>query len=402
MILMPNERGKIQLFRGILDIENSTQIQHKFKLMAALTICVDRKRKRKDGLYQVYIRVTHYGRTAYIKTDKVVSDKCLSSSWEIIDPFVLKPLSAQVVEWLDRLNRHNISTWTARQLVDFLKSTDEELIFSDYARQYIDRMIDAGQVRNAKNYMLALRSLELHMCTNRICFSQMTSTTINRWIKSLEATARAKEMYPVCIRQIFRGALLEYNDHDAGIIRIKSNPWPKVQIPHADRPEKKAITAEACRAFFAAPLPPSNMVNPKAEIGRDVAMLILCLAGINTVDLFQLRKKDYYGGILHYRRSKTTKCRSDDGYFEIRVPEVVKSLLEKYKASDDSQALFSFCERYRNADSFNANVNGALRIFAAQWDWPMKISIRPTHSAIHGRRLRRMIAVRRLMKLALG
>lgn len=143
----------------------------------------------------------------------------------------------------------------------------------------------------------------------------MTSATINRWIKSLDKTARAKEMYPICIRQVFRAALLEFNDHDAGIVRIKSNPWPKVKIPHADKPEKKAITAEECRAFFAAPLPKTNMINPKAEVGRDVAMMILCVAGINTVDLFKLRKKDYYGGIIHYRRSKTTRSRSDGAYF---------------------------------------------------------------------------------------
>lgn len=329
--------------------------------MASLTICVDRKRKRKDGLYQVYVRVTHNGRTAYIKTDKVVSDKGLSTSWEVTDPFILKPLSAQVVEWLDLLNRQSISTWTARQVVDFLKSADEELIFSDYARRYIAAMKDNGQFRNAKNYELAVKSLELHVGTNQVKFSQMTSATISRWIKSLASTARAKEMYPVCVRQIFRGALLEYNDHDAGIIRIKSNPWPKVKIPHADQPEKKAITAEACRKFFAAPLPPSNMINPKSEVGRDVAMLILCLAGINTVDLFKLRKKDYYGGILHYQRSKTSRSRSDGAYFEIRVPEVVKPLFEKYKASEGNPALFSFSERYRNADSFNANVNGGIK-----------------------------------------
>ncbi|MDE7380576.1 MAG: hypothetical protein K2N03_00420, partial [Muribaculaceae bacterium] len=152
--------------------------------MASLTICVDRKRKRKDGLYLVYVRVTHNGRTAYIKTDKVVSEKGLSPSWEVTDPFILKPLSTQVVEWLDLLNRQSISTWTARQVVDFLKSAGEELIFSDYARRYITAMKDNGQLRNARNYEMAVKSLELHACTNQVKFSQMTSAMISRWIKT--------------------------------------------------------------------------------------------------------------------------------------------------------------------------------------------------------------------------
>lgn len=329
--------------------------------MAIFTVCVNKQRRRKDGLYQVYVRVAHNKTKTMIKTDKAVGGKGLSASMEVIDPFVLKPLSAQIVSWLDMLNRQDISAWSAKEVVEFLKNSEEELIFSDYARRYIADMQDRGQMRNAKNYQLALNSLELFTCTNKIRFSQMTSATINRWIKSLDKTARAKEMYPICIRQVFRAALLEYNDHDAGIVRIKSNPWPKVKIPHADKPEKKAITAEECRAFFAAPLPKTNMINPKAEVGRDVAMMILCLAGINTVDLFKLRKKDYYGGIIHYRRSKTTRSRSDGAYFELKVPEVVKPLFDKYQTPDDCPALFTFSQRYLNESSFNANVNGGIK-----------------------------------------
>lgn len=331
--------------------------------MAILTVCVNKQRKRKDGLYQVYIRVAHNKKSVYIKTDKVVSSKGLSESHEVIDPFVLKPLSSQIVTWLEALNRQDITNWAAKEVAEFLKNIDEEIIFSEYAKKFIAAMRDRGQLRNAKNYELAVKNLELFTHTNRIKFSQMTSATINRWINSLSETTRAKEMYPVCIRQIFRGALLEYNDHDAGIVRIKTNPWPKVKIPRADKPEKRAITAEACRAFFAAPLPRTNMINPKAEIGRDVAMMILCLAGINTVDIYKLRKSDYYGGIIHYRRSKTTRSRTDGAYIEMRVPEVLNPLFEKYRTPDDCPDLFSFALRYRNEESFNANanVNGGIK-----------------------------------------
>ena len=48
------------------------------------------------------------------------------------------------------------------------------------------------------------------------------------------------------------------------------------------------MSAEDCRRFFAAPLP---------ELGRDVAMMVLCLGGINTVDLYKLRKWTTMGGL---------------------------------------------------------------------------------------------------------
>lgn len=294
-------------------------------------------------------------------TDKVVGAKGLSSSMEVIDPFVLQPLSSQIVTWLDALNRQDISTWNARQVADFLKNMNEDLIFSDYARKHIDRMIDNGQERTAKNYKLALQHLERCIGTNQVKFAQLTSVNVNKWVGTLSGTARAKEMYPVCIRQIFRAAIDELNDYDNGIIRIKTNPWGKVKIPSADTPLKKAITAEACRAFFAAPLPESKMADPLPELGRDVAMISLCLAGMNTVDIYNLRKEDYHGGIIHYKRAKTTRSRRDDAYIEMRVPEVIKPLFDKYGAGDHTDRLFRFCDRFSTSDSFCANVNTGIK-----------------------------------------
>lgn len=294
-------------------------------------------------------------------TDKVVGAKGLSSSMEVIDPFVLQPLSSQIVTWLDALNRQDISKWNARQVADFLKNMNEDLIFSDYARKHIDRMIDNGQERTAKNYKLALQHLERCIGTNQVKFAQLTSMNVNKWVGTLSGTARAKEMYPVCIRQIFRAAIDELNDYDNGIIRIKTNPWGKVKIPSADTPLKKAITAEACRAFFAAPLPESKMADPLPELGRDVAMISLCLAGMNTVDIYNLRKEDYHGGIIHYKRAKTTRSRRDDAYIEMRVPEVIKPLFDKYRAGNHTDRLFRFCDRFSTSDSFCANVNTGIK-----------------------------------------
>ena len=340
--------------------------------MAILTVCVNKQRKRKDGCYSVYIRVAHNGKSVYMPTDKVVGAKGLSSSMEVIDPFVLKPLSSQIVSWLDALNRQDISAWTARQVMDFLKNLNEDLIFSDYGRKHIDRMIDRGQERNAKNYQLALQHMERYFGTTQVKFAQLTSVNVNKWIATLSGTARAKEMYPVCIRQIFRAAIDELNDYDNGILRIKTNPWGKVKIPAADRPNKKAITAEACRAFFAAPLPETRMIDPLPELGRDVAMMVLCLAGMNTVDIYNLRKQDYHGGIIHYKRAKTTRLRTDDAYIEMRVPEVIKPLFEKYRAGDHTDRLFRFCDRFSSSDSFGSNVNTGIKQICKSMGMPQE------------------------------
>ena len=344
--------------------------------MATFKACV--KAKRKDGFYPVYIRVIHHKKVAYIPTDKMVNDKGLSKSGEIEDPYVMQFCTNRIVEYMEILNRVDTEHWTVKDITDYLKSGYNDICFSDYARKHIDRMIDRGQQRNARNYELALQHMERFAGTTKVMFSHLTSNFVNRWIESMEQTHRAKEMYPICMRQVFKAAQVEMNDYDNGIIRIKTNPWVKVKIPKADRTEKLAITPEACRAFFSFPLPDSKMKYPLMELGRDVAMMVLCLAGINTVDLFNLRKEDYHGGIIHYQRAKTKKFRADGAYMEMRVPPILLPLFEKYAnkdAADDH--LFVFSQRHTTNDSFCANVNGGIR----QICWAMGMTKDEDYSA---------------------
>ena len=323
--------------------------------MANLKACV--RRPRKDGFWQVYIRVTHRRNAGFIKTDKMVTKKGLTKENEIKDPFVLNYCTDLIIRYNMALNQKDISAWEVGQVIEYLTTENEDVCFSDYANVHIARMINRGQERNAKNYKLAVSNLELHLGTNKIMFGQLTSVIVNKWIASLSHTHRAKEMYPVCVRQIFKAAISEYNDYDTGNIRIKTNPWLKVKIPEADLTTKRAISAEACREFFAAPLPESKQIEPLSELGQDVAMLVLCLAGINTIDLYNMQKEDYYGGVIHYKRAKTKGSRRDEAYIEMRVEPVLLPIFEKYKTSDDDPYLFRFHKRFSTSDSFCANAN---------------------------------------------
>ena len=318
--------------------------------------------KRSDGFQPVYIRVTHQRNAGFIKTGKMVATKDVSKSNDILDPVIMKYCSELIMSYQQALNDKDISNWSIKQVIEFLQLESQEINFTHYALTHIFKMEDNGQERSARNYKMALTSLQLFLGKKTIMFSDLTSDNVKRWIKELsETTRRAKEMYPTCVRQIFKAALLEYNDYDNGIIRIKNNPWPKVQIPKSDRAEKKAISAEACRSFFSAPLPETRLLDPLPELGRDVAKMVLCLAGINTVDLYALQKSDYKEGVICYKRSKTRKFRADEAYIEMRVEPILFPLFEKYKAEDDDPYLFNFHLRYRNYESFCSNVNNGIK-----------------------------------------
>ena len=327
--------------------------------MATLKATV--KSKRKDGMYVVYIRFAHNRKVSYLRTSWMVNDKGLSrNKKDILDPIVIQQTSKLITKYYDQLNRIDTQDWTVKEIVDYIQKGEEGISFSLYARKHIDKMISRGQERTSRDYKWALYSLEKFAGGNEVMFSQLTYSFLSRWIESLSKTARSKNKYPINIRQIHKAAMLDYNDDERGI-QLITNPWPKISIPKCDTPNKRAISPNMLRRFFAVVPDFSRFTHPLQELGQDVALISFCMCGINSIDLFFAKKSQYHNGIFHYNRRKTSKSRSDNAYFEIRVSQFIKPTFEKYLSKDkDSPWLFDFQDRLSTPDSFNANVNAGI------------------------------------------
>lgn len=313
-------------------------------------------------MYVVYIRFAHNRRVSYLRTSWLVNDKGISrNKKDIIDPIVIQQTSKLIVQYYEQLNRIDTQNWTVKEIVDYIQKGKNGVSFSLYARKHIDKMIARGQERTSRNYKWALNHMERFAETDNIMFSRLTSAFLNRWIESLSETNRCKEQYPVCMREVYKAALKEFNDEELGIVKLK-NPWSNVVIPRSDIPEKRAITASMLRKFFNVVPDRSRFTNPLMEVGQDVALISFCMCGLNAVDIFNAQKDQYVNGIFHYERQKTRMSRSDKGYFEVRVPEFLKPTFEKYLSRDKkSPWLFNFHDRLSTSDSFSANVNIGIK-----------------------------------------
>ena len=327
--------------------------------MATLKATV--KSKRKDGMYVVYIRFAHNRKVSYLRTSWMVNDKGLSrNKKDILDPFVIQQTSKLIDQYYNTLNRIDTQDWTVKEIVDYIQKGKDGISFSMYARKHIEKMKARGQERTSRDYKWALYSLEKFAGGNEVMFSQLTYSFLSRWIDSLSQTARSKNKYPINIRQIHKAAMLEYNDEERGI-QLITNPWPKITIPKEDTPNKRAISPNMLRRFFAVVPDFSRFTHPLQELGQDVALISFCMCGINSVDLFFAKKSQYHNGIFHYNRRKTSKSRSDNAYFEIMVPQFIKPTFEKYLSKDmASPWLFDFQDRLSTSDSFNANINAGI------------------------------------------
>lgn len=318
------------------------------------------QKTRKDGFWAVYIRFTFDGRCQFWKTSKVVSSQNVKSKSEITDPHVLSFCSSLILQWMEKLNHLDYSTWNLKEIVEYVTNDDSQVSFSSYARTYIEKI---DKPRTAKNYTLALRHLERYMGTCELMFQSLTESSLKAWIDTMvrDGKKRAKEMYPVCIRHIWRNAMKELNVPEQGIVRIKYNPWERVTIPQSDNTTKQAKSPNAIRTFFSCPIPTKPFAMSLMEFGRDVAKMAFCLGGMYCADLYALKKEDYYDGIIHYNRAKTKQCRKDSAYMEMRVPDIIKPLFKKYSSSQKKGPLFCFHEMYATEDSFCANVNSGIR-----------------------------------------
>lgn len=321
-------------------------------------VCV--RNRRKDGLWAVYLRLVHNRKVGYLKTGLLVNSDGLARNGDIKDSYVLRKCYEMIEDYAARLNRLDIRTWDVLRVKQYLMAGDPCHTFTKFADSFIANMEKSGSLNNAKVYKAAMKSLKDYLHTDEIKFDMLTRECITSWINFLGSTKRARTLYPTCVRMIFREAMLMSQDPNSEIEPITYNPWGRISIPASETPRKRAISAKLCRDFLTFKIPSGCKGSRKAQLGQDVAKLSFCLAAINTVDLYKLRKNDFRNGRICYCRSKTSSRRKDGAYIEVRVPSVAAELIEKYK-SREGDMLLSFSERFSNAQSFVAYVDAGIK-----------------------------------------
>jgi len=305
--------------------------------------------KRSDGRYLVYIRCTHNRKIEYVKTDMYISEKEIKKG-EISDFDVIGKCALQIKEYNTKLNREDIKNWSVKEVVSFITKDNTNIPFYTFCDQFVARLFKEGKDKSANNYSTAIKSFRNFFGDN-VMFQDINTKGLTDWIKSLSNTARAKETYPKAIKAIFDAGCLEYNDYNRNIIRIPSRPFMGLKIPKHDLPRARAVSADILKKICTVPVELKRM-----DMGKDVAMLMIYLVGINTVDIFNLRHDNVKGDKLCYNRSKTKHSRQDKAYIEVKILPEIQYIFNKWKGAD---RLFDF--GYKSDKDFNKYVNIGLR-----------------------------------------
>ena len=335
--------------------------------------------KRRDGTYNVKIRVTHNRSSLKVSTNIYVKSSQLTRSLKIKDAEVLDLTDKIISRWRNVVMALGFSSddMTAKQVVEYIKNTERRnggfsLDFVEYIRKCAGEMSPG----TATNYMAAANALGRFAGSRQIDIADVNAKLLSDFVRFLRSEPsqrganrssgrgttqkgdRAVSLYLGILRAVHNRAKSEFNDEEVGIIMIPRSPFAKFKIPVTDVPRKRAISVELIQRIIN--IPDEEAINSRRNLARDCFLLSFGLAGMNAADLLSCPMQNLKGNIIVYNRQKTESRRADKAEMHIRIEPQIMPLVEKYRDRTGGR-MFSFYRRYADGANFNRALNEGLK-----------------------------------------
>lgn len=337
--------------------------------MATFKAEVYAHQKREDGTYNIKIRVTQNKRKKYLSTVWYATKDDLTRSLKLKNQKYIDLTNELIRKYRDRCDRvgERLKTMTVEQVVDLITSDQQEKFELDivaYTWKEIERMQASGHGGNAASYRTAIRSLVKFVGRDKVMISEITVKFLNDWIawigKQPNVTrGYVQHNYLNRMRAIHNRAKKEFNDEDAGIIRIPNSPFNHIEFPRLPASRKRALTIEQIRAIANTDYTSiSQLGTNRFNFARDIFLLSFCLIGMNATDLYNCT--DCRDGRITYQRMKTKNRRADKAEISIKIEGEAKALVDKYRDLSGDR-VFKFYRMYSSVDTLHAAVNKGLK-----------------------------------------
>lgn len=347
--------------------------------------------KRRDGTYNIKIRVTHNRRNLKVSTNLYAEPKDLTRSLKIKRREYIDQTNAIIERWRGIVTKlgKSADTMDVKQIVehiDYIEKNGEDfkLDFIEYGRTVAASKSDGTR----GTYNTALNALSRFVKGRTLDISKITAKFLSEFERFIEnepthrgdrkngivqidkskSGGRAASLYLSCVRHIHNKAKEEFNDEDSGIIKITLSPFKKYRVKRPPKSKKRAVPSKTVQSFI--DLPDMERTSgsvtdlTRQDLARDCFLLSFALAGMNAADLYDsdarlfTEKKE---NIIVYRRKKTRTRRDDEAEMYIRVEPCIMSIVEKYR-DQTCERLFCFHKHYSTIDGFNDALRKGLAL----------------------------------------
>lgn len=327
--------------------------------------------RKKDGTYNIKIRVTHHQKKRYLSTSWFVTKEDLTRSMKIKNQKYIDLTSDLIKVYRSRceIPSERLDEMDIDQVVDLIQSKRQEawdLDIIQFADQFIKELRNTGHEGNARSYEIALASLKNFLDRDSLSVKEITVGFLRDWIAWIKkgkniTTGFAPHNYVSRLRAIFNQAKKIYNDEDAGIIRIPNSPFQHIDFPKQPVPEKRAITLEQLQKIASLQDRSQYQVGTnRFNFSRDLFLLSFSLIGMNAADLYEVEAGSLVDGRITYNRRKTRNRRADQAEISVKVEPEAAELIQRYR-DPSGVKLFDFYHRYGTVGSFEANLNKGLK-----------------------------------------
>ena len=326
--------------------------------MATFHYEVSRHRKG-DGTYLVSVRMTHTRRLIRRPTSIFVTrDQLTRDGKRVKDAAVMDAIERHLARLRAAVGQIDCpEAYGAAELWEIVQERlagvkGFRLDFFKFAEEQMEGM----EKGTAEGYKWSVHSFRKFLGRDTLDVNDIDKRMVAEFLAWIEKRngkgCRAGSFYLSHLARLHALARDTYNDDDVGVVRIPRQPF-KGMIPPQPTSSHRDLTPEQVKAI--ADCEPTT---ERGKLARDVFVLSFCLIGMNTADLYRIRKSDISDGVLVYRRAKTDSRRADKAEMRVRIEPEAKAVFERYSGT---RSPLGFDERYKDFKGFNWNVNKGLK-----------------------------------------
>lgn len=347
--------------------------------------------KRQDGTTNVKIRVTHKRQSIKVATNIYVDASQITRSGNIKDERINDMCDKIVRKWRNLASQLGTADdISVTEVVRFIRENEKRETFSldfiEYGRKLAGGMTEG----TGKTYLTALNALCRFVGSSSLDIRHITVRFLEEFEKFIanepahkidrkgnlhklekkKEGGRAISLYLGCIRALHNQAKREFNDEDRGIILIPLSPFNKYKVKPAPRTKSRAVELAIIQTLADFPDNYSIKVRAsllnRANVARDMFLLSFGLAGMNSADIWALKKSALKGDVITYERKKTASRRADRAEMAIRIEPKIRPLVDRWLDHSNSDRLFVFGKYYADAQAFNNAINQGLKTWLAE------------------------------------
>jgi Phage integrase SAM-like domain len=315
---------------------------------------------KSDKTTNIKIRITHQGKQTYISTNYyVIPDKQWNAGEGIAKGFAnAKFINERLSQMLLDYRRKDIES---EDEADYLSANDirnslmveksKTIDFISFADMVIKKLETEKKTSTASWHQVLVNSLKSFIDRENLNINQIDTDFLERfekWMltKDKPMTAGGINVYMRSFRSLFNQAREYYNDENTGKLTILHYPFKKYSIPQVKRRmQGKSLTIAEMKKI-------NNMVpkNKYQAWAKDMFLIMFCLIGINSKDLYYLTKSK--GKRIEYDRFKTGR------FYSIKPEPELNRIIKKYQ---DDTMFINISKNYATHKNFTKQLDKHLK-----------------------------------------